>query len=50
MLVGAGLGTLPDLDVFIDFGAGKGRVLLEAATHPLQSVIGVEFIAQPEAA
>lgn len=32
-------------DVFIDFGAGKGRVLLEAATHPLKRVIGVEFMA-----
>lgn len=31
-------------DVFVDFGAGKGRVLLEAATHPIARVIGVEFM------
>jgi SAM-dependent methyltransferase len=30
-------------DVFIDFGCGKGRVLLEAAEHyPFRKVIGVE--------
>ena len=31
-------------DVFIDFGAGRGRVLLEAAKLPLRRVIGVEFL------
>ncbi|MFT5467762.1 MAG: precorrin-6B methylase 2 [Verrucomicrobiales bacterium] len=31
-------------DVFIDFGAGKGRVLLEAASRPLKRVIGIEFM------
>ena len=30
-------------DVFIDFGCGKGRVLVEAATHPFGRVIGVEI-------
>ena len=30
-------------DVFVDFGCGKGRVLLEAAEHyPFRRVIGVE--------
>lgn len=28
---------------FIDFGSGKGRVLLVAAEYPFKSVIGVEF-------
>jgi putative Mg2+ transporter-C (MgtC) family protein len=28
---------------FIDFGSGKGRVLLEASRLPFRSVIGVEF-------
>jgi len=32
----------PDV-VFIDYGAGKGRVLAVAATHPFQKVIGVEI-------
>lgn len=31
----------PD-DVFVDFGAGKGRVVCEAARHPFSRVIGVE--------
>jgi len=30
-------------DVFIDFGCGKGRVLIEAAMHPFRKVIGVEL-------
>jgi SAM-dependent methyltransferase len=30
-------------DVFLDAGAGKGRVLLVAATHPFRRVIGVEL-------
>ncbi|MFT5470769.1 MAG: 16S rRNA G966 N2-methylase RsmD [Verrucomicrobiales bacterium] len=36
--------TMNGSNVFIDFGAGRGRVLLEAATHPLKRVIGVEFM------
>jgi SAM-dependent methyltransferase len=32
-----------DRDVFLDAGAGKGRVLLVAATHPFRRVIGVEL-------
>jgi precorrin-6B methylase 2 len=31
----------PD-DVFVEFGCGKGRVVCEAARHPLARVIGVE--------
>ena len=30
-------------DVFIDFGCGKGRVVLQAATYPFGKVIGVEL-------
>ena len=30
-------------DVFIDFGSGKGRVVLEAARYPFRRVIGVEL-------
>lgn len=33
-------------DVFIDFGSGKGRVVLEAARHPFRRVIGVEVSPQ----
>ena len=33
-------------DVFIDFGSGKGRVLLEAARYPFKRVIGVEISAE----
>jgi 16S rRNA G966 N2-methylase RsmD len=29
--------------VFVDFGSGKGRVLLLASSHPFKRVIGVEF-------
>jgi SAM-dependent methyltransferase len=29
--------------VFVDFGSGKGRVLLIAATLPFKSVVGIEF-------
>src|SRR5688572_3166400 len=32
----------PD-DVFIDFGCGKGRVVLQAAMYPFRKVIGVEL-------
>ncbi len=28
---------------FVDYGAGKGRVLMMAAQHPFRSVLGVEF-------
>jgi hypothetical protein len=40
---------LEELDIdyqqygFVDFGSGKGRVLLEAAAFPFKSVEGVEF-------
>ena len=40
------LGSIPeDLSklTFIDFGSGKGRVLLLAGQHPLHRVIGLEF-------
>ena len=34
----------PPADViFVDYGAGKGRVLAAAATYPFQKVIGVEI-------
>lgn len=33
----------PERDTFIDFGCGKGRVLLVAATRPFRKVIGVEL-------
>lgn len=29
-------------DVFVDFGSGKGRVVLEAARHPFARVVGIE--------
>jgi hypothetical protein len=41
--------TLAEIDVrsedytFIDFGSGKGRVLLMAAAYPFRNIIGVEF-------
>jgi SAM-dependent methyltransferase len=35
----------PD-DVFVDFGSGKGRIVLLAAAFPFRRVIGVEFSAQ----
>jgi len=28
---------------FIDFGSGKGRVLLLAARYPFKEVVGIEF-------
>ena len=31
-------------DVFIDFGAGKGRIVLQAADYPFRKVIGVEAV------
>jgi len=33
-------------DVFIDFGAGKGRVLIEAAQFPFKRIEGVELAPQ----
>jgi SAM-dependent methyltransferase len=35
----------PD-DVFVDFGSGKGRIVILAAALPFRRVIGVEFSAQ----
>jgi SAM-dependent methyltransferase len=35
-----------DEDVFVDYGSGKGRVLVMAAEYPFRKVIGVEFSAQ----
>lgn len=37
---------LPKDSVFVDFGSGKGRVLLLAAHHGFKQVIGVEFSPQ----
>jgi hypothetical protein len=45
-LVRVGLEKLsidPSEFTFVDFGSGKGRVLLVAASFPFQEVIGVEF-------
>lgn len=33
----------PEDFVFVDFGSGKGRILLAAAMQPFRRVIGVEF-------
>ena len=33
----------PNHDVFIDIGAGKGRVLIMAARYPFKRVIGLEY-------
>lgn len=33
-------------DVFVDFGSGKGRVLLQAARYPFARVVGVELSAE----
>lgn len=38
-----GLAIHHDQYTFLDFGAGKGRVLLIAAELPFQAVIGIEF-------
>ena len=37
---------LPKESVFVDFGSGKGRVLLLAAHHGFKRVVGVEFSPQ----
>lgn len=39
----------PD-DVLIDYGSGKGRVVLQAARYPLERVIGLELSAELNAA
>lgn len=33
----------PGEDVFVDFGSGKGRMILLAANHPFRRIIGIEF-------
>lgn len=33
----------PDYDVFLDYGAGKGRAVIMAAMHPFFRVLGVEM-------
>ena len=34
----------PGQDVFLDFGSGKGRAVILAATYPFGKIIGIEFI------
>lgn len=34
----------PDIDVFVDYGAGKGRAVVLAARHPFRRVLGVEVV------
>ena len=36
-------GSIGPEDVFVDFGAGLGRVVIQAAQHPFGRVIGVEI-------
>lgn len=36
----------PGADVFVDFGSGKGRIVLLAAAFPFRRIIGVEFSRQ----
>jgi SAM-dependent methyltransferase len=38
----ADLPTPPDGFVFVDFGSGKGKVLLLAARYPFRRIVGVE--------
>lgn len=33
-------------DVFIDFGSGKGRIVLQATTYPFKQIIGIELSEQ----
>ena len=40
------VGIRPGEDVFVDFGSGKGRIVLLAANQPFRRVIGVEFSRQ----
>ena len=37
------LGPVYEEDVFVDFGSGKGRVLILAGQHRFRKIIGVEF-------
>ena len=37
------LDLTPDRDVFLDYGSGKGRAVIAAATFPFKRVIGVEL-------
>ncbi|HEX4814809.1 MAG TPA: class I SAM-dependent methyltransferase [Nonomuraea sp.] len=39
-------GEVSGRDVFLDFGSGKGRVVVEAARYPFRRVIGVELSAE----
>ncbi|MBI4526171.1 MAG: class I SAM-dependent methyltransferase [Deltaproteobacteria bacterium] len=41
-----GLDISPARDVFLDYGSGKGRVVVMAATYPFRRVIGVELSEQ----
>lgn len=36
----------PGTDVFVDFGSGKGRIVILAAAFPFRRIIGVEFSGQ----
>ncbi len=40
----ASLDVVPDEEVFLDYGAGKGRVVVVAATHPFRKVLGIELL------
>jgi SAM-dependent methyltransferase len=37
------IGVVPDQDVFLDYGCGKGRAVVAAATRPFRRVLGVEL-------
>jgi SAM-dependent methyltransferase len=37
-------------DAFLDFGCGKGRVVVIAATYPFKRVIGIDFVPEMVAA
>lgn len=39
----------PGEDVFVDYGSGKGRVLVMAAEYPFRKIIGLEFSADMNA-
>jgi 16S rRNA G966 N2-methylase RsmD len=40
------VGVRPGEDVFVDYGSGKGRIVMLAAELPFRRVIGVEFSSQ----
>jgi 16S rRNA G966 N2-methylase RsmD len=40
------LAIRPDREVLVDYGSGKGRVLIEAARHPFRRVLGIEICPQ----